>query len=519
MQPSSAPARYVTLRDYLRVLRRYRVAIVAIAIIGAVAGAVDAKRQTPVYDATATVQFQDPAQNLSLVGLASSFDEQPAQVAATNAETLTRPQIMDRVRRLLRTSTPAGTLAAAVSGQVSSAGLLEVTAAWSTPEFAQQLATAVAAVVVSEANQAARAQFATAVADIRSQLSARRAQRHSAGNAAQIASFENELAPLQTLSRLAQSGQVVEAASTPSAPSSPHTTRSALLGLVLGLLLAIALAFVRDSMDRRLRGRDEIERSYQLPVIGHVRSQAMGEVVSSPSPSDDRALDLEAFRIIRRNIASLDDASPPRSIVVTSAVADEGKTTVASSLAFAIATTGKKTLLIDCDLRRPSLAKRLGIPSSPGLTDFLTGHAEPGDVLRVVGPRDAAPGNGNGNGASTSVGRPIGGLVCIPAGSPTQHAAELLGSARFSQFLDEVRQAYDVVVIDSSPLLPVVDTLEMLPRVDCVVICARQSRTTHEQADAVRTALSRGTAHAAGVVVTGLDVRSDDYQVYTYTTE
>ncbi len=354
MQPTRPPARYVTLRDYLRVLRRYRVAIVLIAAVGAAAGILDAKRQTPVYQSTASVEFQDPAQALTLVGLSSSFDQLPAVLAAENAETFTRPQIMRRVRRELRTTMSVASLAGAVAGQVTSAGLLQITASSSTPSFSSELANTVANVLVVQDNRSTRSSFSSAVKDIQRQLAKTRSGRRSSITAAQVPTYEDELARLQTLSKFAQSAQLAQVAQTPVSPSSPNTTRSALLGLVLGLLLAIVVAFFRDSMDRRLRGPQDIEDSLHFPILGYVRNQVMGKIVNAPTDAaEDRALDLEAFRIIRRNIEFLDFDSPPRSIVVTSAVPEEGKTTVAGSLAFAIASTGKRTLLVDCDLRRP----------------------------------------------------------------------------------------------------------------------------------------------------------------------
>src|SRR5205085_5106169 len=130
-----------------------------------------------------------------------------------------------------------------------------------------------------------------------------------------------------------------------------------LLGLLLGLLLGIAAAFVRDATDRRLRRLPDIQTAFRLPVLGHVRAESMGRIVQ-PTHGRRGGSDLEAFRILRRNLEFLDHDQAPRLILVTSAAAEEGKTTVASSRALAIASAGRRVLLVDCDLRKPALAER-----------------------------------------------------------------------------------------------------------------------------------------------------------------
>jgi succinoglycan biosynthesis transport protein ExoP len=521
MDPTSRPPRYVTLRDYLRVLRRYAVPIILIAAVGAGAGLADAKRQTPVYNATASVSFQDPAQDVTLVGLQAGLVQTPLELASQNAETLTRPQIMSRVRRNLKTSEAVASLAAHVSGTTTTAGLLAIDADASSPVFAARLANSVAAIVVAQANRAAQRSFARASDDIRNEIS--RLQKGSKGTAVggststQLPVLEDELARLETLSHFAQSAQLAQSAQTPTSPSSPKTLRSAVIGLILGLVLAILLAFVRDSMDRRLRSAQDIEASLQFPIVGHVRKQAMGKVVQREmaAAKDDLRVDQEAFRILRRNIEFLNTGSPPRALVVTSGAPEEGKTTVAASLAFTSAAAGKRTLLIDCDLRRPDLAQRLGIERSPGLSDYLIGEKASTEItyrIQLVEP--PSPNGGAPEGAGSA--HDALSITVIPAGSPTGHAAELLGSRRFTQLIDQVVATYDLVIMDSSPLLPVADTLEMLPCVQAVVLCVREAKTKREEATAAKRALDQFPGLPVGVVITGIRPGRGDYELYSY---
>jgi succinoglycan biosynthesis transport protein ExoP len=516
--PSPAP-RYVSVRDYLRVLRRYWIMIVLLAVIGAAAGLIVALRQTPTYTSTAQIGFQDPTQQLSIVGLGSAFVQSPGQLAEINAQTATSPAIMLAVRHTLRTPAPVDALIGAVSAQVSStSGLLEISANATSPAFATALASTVAKVLIDRDNAQARAEFLRLATNIKSRIAKLTSGRGASAANGQLAFYEDELARLETVAAYATTAQLVTPAQTPSGASSDRT-RSALLGLALGLLLGLLAAFVRDSTDRRLRTLQDVRSAFKVPLLGHVRNETMGRIIQlSDGTHQGDARDLEAFRILRRNLEFLDHQNPPRSVVVTSAISEEGKSTVASSLACAMSAAGKRTLLLDCDLRRPSLAKRLGVEQAPGLAEYLAGTASPEETLRTISFADLSAGKdgeplNNGHLASGAAHE----LVFIPSGAPTPAAAELLGSPRLQELIDQVIQVYDAVVLDSSPLLPVSDTLEILPHVDAIVLCARDLRTTRDQAAAVKSVLGRFPERPTGLVVTGIKRRDEvDFYAYEY---
>jgi polysaccharide biosynthesis transport protein len=532
-EQNSPAARYATLRDYIAVLRRYWWLIGIIALIGAGAGAADALRKKAVYQANVEVAFQDPTKDLSLVGIPANAVVTPVQVAALNETTATTPAVMTQVKRQLRTplSVPALTGEIGTSVNVGS-GLLLITASASNPTFAARLANTLGNVLVAQDNRQARAQFAQVADHLRRRIAALRPLPGGAPNP-QLSFYEDELARLNTLAGFATAAQIANPAEPPSGPSSPHKAREAVIGGVLGLLLGLIAAFVRDSMDRRLRKPSDFESAFELPVIGHVRKQSLGRVAyaSNGAGAVDR-LDLESFRILRRNVEFLDPERAPKVVLVTSAVAEEGKTTVASSLAFVLAAAGKKALLVDCDLRRPDLAGRVKVELSPGLSEYLAGVASTEEISRTVtfSETSLAAGKASKNGAGKTadpdsletgsekagLGPLVHELACVPAGTVTSRGSELLGTSRFQEFLEHASASYAVVVLDSSPLLPVADTLEILPHVDSIVICARQSRTTRDQARAVKAALARFPPRPTGVVVTGIKPRGAEYEVYAY---
>ena len=504
-------ARYVTLRDYLGVLRRYKIMIGLVTVIGAIAGFIYATTQTPTYTATAQVNFQDPTQALGVVGLATNAVETPAQIASVAAVLVNSPSVTNQVTRELGPSASAQEASAGVSAQVSvPSDLLAIDATSSDPAFAAKLANTVAAVLVSQENSQAQSQFAQLARHVQRQI----AHMRTTQNPAEQAFYEDELGRLNTLAAFAKTAQLTESAQT-AAASSAGRTRTTLLGLLFGLLLGVAVAFVRDATDRRLRSAQDMKESFRLPVLTHVRNQTMGQVARLNGHSN---LDFEAFRVLRRNLDMLGTGQPPHSILVTSAAPQEGKTTVASSLAVSLASAGRRTLLVECDLRRPALATRFGVEQSPGLTDYLAGKASPQTILRTVPigeppNRNGGPPATNGNGHAAQ-GQHEHQLIFIPSGSDTALGSELLASSRFREFVEQVTDAYDAVVFDSSPLLLVSDTLEILPSVDAVVVCARASRTTQAQASAAKEALSRFPERPIGLVVTGIKPGGDEYGVY-----
>src|SRR6202035_2001434 len=283
----------------------------SLALIGAGAGAADALRQNPVYQANVDVGFQDPTKDLNLVGIGTNGTETPASVAAVNATTATSPAVMTQVTRELEAppqptsgsttpgerrgrhpskpprgktkasgpsnSTPFSVqaLTAAISTQVEfGSSLLQITANASTPQFAARLANTVATVLVGQDNQQTRAEFRHLAANLQKQIAA---LKPLPGSPLQ-SFYEDELARLETLASFATSAQIANPAQIPGGPSSPHKAREAVLGGLLGLLLGIIAAFVRDSMDRRLRKPGDFESAFEFPVIGHVRNQSMGRL-------------------------------------------------------------------------------------------------------------------------------------------------------------------------------------------------------------------------------------------------
>jgi Mrp family chromosome partitioning ATPase len=308
--------------------------------------------------------------------------------------------------------------------------------------------------------------------------------------------------------------QIAERAEVPGAPASPQPVRNSILGLSIGLILGLLAAFVRDSLDRRLHSAQEVHDELDLPVLGRVGESAFsyaGLARNGAAPILES--EFEAFRMLRMNLSFLAGGRQLRSILVTSALAEEGKSTVSMALASAAALAGQRVLLVESDLRKPSFSRRLGVAREPGLTNYLVGSASPSEILQVVELTKPLPVTSGTSPPQADSGTNVS-MVCIAAGSPVPTAPELLQSERFRDFLGKVSKAYDLVILDGSPLLAVSDPLQIVPMVDGVLVCVRAQQTTREQARAARAALDHLPQRPAGAVLTGLRRGDEGYEYY-----
>jgi capsular exopolysaccharide synthesis family protein len=509
--------RYATLRDYLRVLRSHRLLILGVTIAFAAAAFLISSLQHKEYTAQASLSFRDISQDTLITGGQSVPVFSPDQIAQTNADLINTPAVARRVKASLHTNLTAAELQDSVSTEVSTrTNFVVIKAVRDDAAFAARLANAYAAEVEKQDTKQLRTRAGDTIDSLKKQLKSTKGSSTTASQDLLEQQFLQErLAQLETIRDLAQPVQITKPATVPSSPSSPKVARNAILGGILGLAFGLLAAFMRDSLDRRLRNTDEVQAELKLPVIGRIPEDALGHPGFANGEVDDADVHLESFRMLRTNLEFLQAGSPMKTVMVTSGLPGEGKSTVAMALAGAAAVAGKRTLLVECDLRRPCFADRLGIKEKPGLTDYLVGQAEPADILQVV--KLSPPVRLNSNGKETEKeAEEYANMVCIAAGSTAPLPAEMLGSDRFASFLSKVSKAYDTVVLDTSPILSVVDALELAPQVDGLLVCVRLSKTTREQARAARDALGQLPGRPTGVVVTGVRASDDAYYGYTY---
>ena len=266
------------------------------------------------------------------------------------------------------------------------------------------------------------------------------------------------------------------------------------LGGALGLLAGVALALVLERFDRRIRTRAGAERSFRLPVLAEIPSLPRRERRAVVDDDGRVSPALQPFRLLAAQLGpgggstgapggNGHRAPPGQLLLVTSPGPAEGKSRVVGSLAASYAESGRKVLVVSCDLRRPLVHKLLRAPNEPGLSEALT--------------------SGNGSGLQPFAQRtPLPNLKVIPSGHPTDNPTGLISSDRMLRVLDEARQAADVVLVDAAPLLAGGDATYLLSDVDAVLLVARAGKTTMDEAERTAELLERLDAPVAGVALT-----------------
>jgi Mrp family chromosome partitioning ATPase/capsular polysaccharide biosynthesis protein len=497
-------------------VRRHRWLILLITLVFAGAAVAYSLRQPTVYEAEASIAFQDPAQELDVLGTPVTPTSTPEVRAAEGAVAVLQPAVLKRVVKRLDLDESVASLKGRLTTLAEArTNFVVVQAEGPTADEAASLANEVARQARAVETLRAREGFEE-TARVQRRALERAAEQAVEEDPVSRTLAEDRIARIEALANVAQPVEVVSQATPPDGPVSPRPVRNGLLGGLLGLTLGIVAAFVRDSLDQRLRNARQIEEHMGLPLVGSVSANALGKTSFGTNGKRKlSSLDVEASRILRSNLEFLDVDQPPRSFLVTSGLPEEGKSTVAASLAYASAAAGKTTLLLECDLRRPALAERLGLEPRPGVTECLAAGQRLETVVRRVttdsplGSNGAAPGGGGEPAPLT--------FDCVVAGAATPRPAELLGSQRFEELLDEAHRTYDCVVIDSSPLLSVADTLAIIPRVDAVLVCVRSARTTQDEARAARSALEKAPVRPTALVVTGVRPGEDAaYGHYSY---
>jgi Mrp family chromosome partitioning ATPase len=318
--------------------------------------------------------------------------------------------------------------------------------------------------------------------------------------------------------------QVVEAAAVPVEPDPSHAARTLIFALMLGLFIGVGGAVGWDAVDPKVRDVEDVETAADVAVLGTIpplERANSGRPPPLPAAAPTEGPQLEAFRILQTSLRFA-RTRHPRRLAVTSAGPREGKTLVAANLAVILARQGARVLLIDADLRRPTLHRTFGFEREPGLTDLLVGRASVKQAIRswsggrlggrlalrsADGPGDEAPAD-----ADADVGLR---LDLLPAGARSPLPAELLGSEPFATLLKSAEGRYDAVIVDTPPVLPVADAVLVGRACDAIVVVARAG-TTNRYALARTLEQLRGIDRAAlGVVLNDIAPRAA-YPGYGY---
>jgi len=498
------------LTDILGILRRRILVILGCLILVAGAALGFSLLQTKQYSATASLLFRDPGFDQRLFGAQAFSTPDPAREAATNLNLVSLDAVADRTAEGLSVANLDGD---DVSDMIvveteGASDVVSITATDPDPEVAAIIANSFAESYVGFRREADRRKVQEAI-DLVEQEYADLDEESQ--NSDEGETLQKQVGRLQTLAAL-QTGnaEIVQEAETPDSPSVPKTGRNVSVGIFLGLLLGIATALLMERFDRRLREPSDLEEVFGLPLLASIpESRALLSGADPTSITNDLPQqEAEAFQMLRARLRYFNADREIKVVLTTSAAPDDGKSTTSWNLAAIAADTGSSAILVEADFRRPTAARRHRLAPAPGLAELLTHQTDLGSAIQRI-PVNAVR-SGARSGSSLDV---------ITSGTPPPNPADLLGSDEMKSLIANLRQRYDLVIVDAPPILVIADPIPLARIVDGVIVVARLNKTTTDQAESLRQQLENLGAPVLGLVANRVKGGGADGYGYYYTAE
>lgn len=507
------------LRDYLRILRR-RWLLVALSVVLAVGGSIAYSLvQTPRYVAWAEVLVEPTAADVNSSG---TLEVTPEEMS-TQVQVVTSAPVAELVQQRLRLVAAPDLTELVTAEPLGSSRIVRITAAATRPAVAATEANAVATAYLQYRATESTRQFEAAAADLSARQTAvedridaiDQALLEDPANSVELESERRGLLTQlgqiasqttsvnQSVAGVGGGGTVLHRATPPAAPVSPKPLLNGALAAVIGLVLGVGLALLRDRFDEVVHDEEAVRRALgRAPVLGRIPRwddvSTRNRLVTLMYP---HALASEAFQSLSVNVrfllaAARRPAGRAGVVMTTSAQPQEGKTVTAANLAVAAARVGMRVVLIDADLRRARVAERFGLGSDvPGLSDLLASDDDVASSLVDVGVEN---------------------LLLLPAGTIPPNPTELLASPRMRMVLQEIAGSADLVVLDTPPALLVADTLELVSAVDLSIVVARRGFSHRRAIASVVERLRQVGADSIGGVVNHIDSEEGTKGAYAY---
>jgi succinoglycan biosynthesis transport protein ExoP len=550
-----------TIHAYLGVLRRRKWPFLQAVALVPLAALVWSLQQSPLYQASSVVFLsrQNLAATLSGTQDPNAY-QQADRFAQTQADLARTPDVASRALSAvgLTDRTPDDLLTQSSVSPEANADLLMFRVTDSKRSAAAKLATAYAAQFTLYRRRLDTSSLQTAAGEVEARI--RQLQADGDQPSALFTNLVAKEQQLRTLEALQTSNAFVVRPAQKAEQVRPRPLRNTILGLALGLVLGVALAFLWEALDTRVRSAEEISEQLGLPLLARLpawqrtkpprrrrrRGKPEQEQVDEPPTllamvSEPHSIQAEAFRMLRTNLEFASMARRPRTIMITSAVEGEGKSTTAANLAVALARGGRRVRLVDLDLRRPILDRLFSLEGRPGITDVALGRLSVERALTKVaipspagaassGPRangQRANGYGNGNGNGTGHRRLAGVLEVLCSGPIPPDAGEFVQSPALTDILDRlagkprpsakngfrlfarpipVDPGVDIVLIDAPPLLHIGDAMALSAKVDALVVVTRLELVTRAKLKELARVLDAVPAAKLGWVLTGAEL-------------
>lgn len=489
---------------FVEILRRWKWLVLIVVVTITAAAATVSYLSPPVYRASSRVLITNTDIPLAVAGVANTTPPQdPVRVAATEAEVVRLRPVIARAREAAGvTDESLDTIRKHTSVDLGlDSDILTIRVTDGNRARAVLLANAVAAEYVSYRTELDVAKIKSARADILAQIADLRAAGAASGTY-----FDSLQANAQRLATLATVGasnyNVVEQADE-ATQVGPKPVRDGIVALLVGIVVGIAFALLADRLDRRVRSVAEVEEILGTSLLARVDG---GSIKVTGGRRPVAALDrpqgsaAESFRMLRANFTFANTVTNAAVVMVTSARPGEGKSTTAANLAATLATAGRRVVLADLDIRRPTIHTFFGIPQIPGATQVAAGTVDLHDVIvRVDLPKPSDAVGGRGSGDDELDGR----LVVVPAGVQPPNPGQFIASRAIENLVAQLRTLGDIVIIDVPPLLACGDAKSLAPSVDGMLLVVRTSDTTRQVLEELGREVQATPCVALGFVAVG----------------
>jgi len=529
--PGAGPAEQaepLTLRLYLEVLWRRKWIIVALALVGAAVAFGVSFLQPKVYDASAELIYERQLTVSNPLTGASYIDasERYMQLASV-ASIIASPDMQARAQSELGSgaSVAGFDVEAEVvnsdesAAALSSSSVVRITATGDDPETVAAVANAYAVAYVDYRRESVKAQLLELIDAVRAEIAT---YQGAARESTDYLVLQQRLQDLRLLRSTASGNfRVLSPATVPDSPVSPKPVRNALLGLLAGLIIGVALAFLLEQFDTRVRHTEEVAAALRQPILGRIPriSHALlseGAVVALKHPDGQVA---EAFRMVRTNLEFLAVDHKVRSLLVTSCVQGEGKSVAVANLAVTLTMAGKKVAVVDADLRRPRQHQYFGIANDKGLSTVATGQHSLRDAMVPVEVVHAENGKVSPDFSAWAQGSDARSMLYVlPSGPVPPNPGEIVASQRLAAVIEELEADTDIVIVDTPAMLPVGDTSAIAPKVDGLIFLVDMRVIKKPQLAAAADQLMRLPVRMLGAVVRvdGVGGRYSESAYYRY---